>query len=61
MEKLLLTEEEARKALGLGRTKLYELLMAGEIESVKIGKCRRIRADALQTWLERMRQEQGAA
>ena len=35
--------------------------MAGEIESVKIGKCRRIPADALQTWLERMRQEQGAA
>ena len=42
MEKLLLTPEEAAAALGICRSKLYELLQAGVIESVHIGASRRI-------------------
>jgi len=44
---LLLTPTEAARALGIGRSKLYELLQTGVLESVHIGACRRIPADAL--------------
>lgn len=47
MERLLLTTTEAAEALGIGRSKLYELLMAGVIRSVRIGSCRRVPAEAL--------------
>jgi len=47
MEDLLLTEEQARKTLKLGRSKLWELMMRSEIPSIKVGKCRRIPAEAL--------------
>jgi len=47
MERLLLTPTEAAQALGIGRSKLYELLRAGAIRSVRIGSCRRVPADAL--------------
>ena len=38
----LLTIEEARQALGIGRSKIYELLMSGELASLKIGSRRLI-------------------
>ncbi len=47
MDKLLLTPEEAAQTLGIGRTKLYELVASGTIASVKIGASRRIPAQAL--------------
>jgi excisionase family DNA binding protein len=47
MEKLLLTPEEAAAALGICRSKLYELLQAGVIESVHIGASRRITVAAM--------------
>lgn len=47
MDKLLLTPTEAAAALGIGRSKVYELLQAGQLQSVHIGTCRRIPADAL--------------
>jgi excisionase family DNA binding protein len=37
VEKLLLTPIEAARALGIGRSKFYELLTTGAIESVRIG------------------------
>lgn len=52
MEKLLLREDEARAVLGIGRTKLWELLSSGEIQSVSIGRSRRIPACALRQWVE---------
>ena len=52
MEDLLLTEEQARKTLQLGRSKLWELMMSGAIPSIKVGKCRRIPADALRKWVD---------
>lgn len=36
MDKLLLTPDEAARVLGIGRSKLYELLRAGVVESVRI-------------------------
>ena len=47
MDKVLLTPVEAASALGIGRSKLYELLQSGRLISVRIGACRRIPADTI--------------
>lgn len=54
MERLLLTAEEAAAALRIGRTRVYELLAAGEITSVKIGHLRRIPVDAVREYADRL-------
>lgn len=51
MEKLLLTPAEAAVSLGIGRSKLYELLSAGVITSIRIGNCRRIPTFALDAFV----------
>ena len=55
MDKLLLTPVEAAQALGIGRSKVYELLSSGELDSVRIGSCRRVPADALHSFLIQLR------
>ncbi len=47
----LLTPEEVAAALGIGRTKVYELLSRGAISSVQIGRSRRITRNALDTYI----------
>jgi excisionase family DNA binding protein len=44
---LLLTVEEAAKRLRLGRTLVYRLISSGELESVTVGRLRRIPAECL--------------
>ena len=39
----LLTVVEVARVLSIGRSKVYELLYAGELKSVKIGGSRRVR------------------
>lgn len=51
MDKVLLTPVEAAAALGIGRSKLYELLQSGRLPSVRIGSCRRIPADSIHRFL----------
>lgn len=59
MEKLLLRETEARAYLGdMSRSKFYELMGAGIIPSVKIGRSRRIAWVDLERYVERLRAEQ---
>jgi excisionase family DNA binding protein len=53
--KLLLTVEEAADRLGIGRTLTYALVKTGEIESVQIGRLRRIPLGALDAFLARLR------
>ncbi len=60
MEKLLLTPEEVAEVLGIGRTKVYELMRLGHIESVKIHGCRRIPTAAVHDYVERLRREAAA-
>ena len=55
MDQLLFRPEEAAKMLGIGRSKLYELLAAGELESVRVGACRRIPRDVLDDFVRRLR------
>lgn len=51
-EKLLLKPEEAAAALGISRSRLYELMAAKLIPSVTIGRSRRVPAAALRVWVE---------
>lgn len=53
-ERLLLKPEEAAEVLGIGRSKLYELLAGGEIESVRIGSSRRVPMKGLHDYVERL-------
>lgn len=47
MDKLLFTPSEAAAVLGIGRSKVYELLSDGQLPSVRIDRCRHIPADEL--------------
>ena len=60
MDRLLLTPVEAARALGIGRTKVYELMAAGVLASVKIGSARRVPAAALAEFVERLTAERVA-
>lgn len=51
---LLLRVTEAAEVLGLGRRKMYELLDAGEIKSVYIGRARRIPAGELERYVDEL-------
>ena len=57
---LLLTVKESARRLSLARSTLYELVLTRQIESVKIGRSRRIPLDALTDYIDRLRREQGA-
>ena len=50
-ERLLLTVEEAGAVLGVGRSLMYELIARGDIETVRVGRLRRIRPEALHTYV----------
>ncbi len=57
MGKLLLDVDEACEFLGVGRSTLYELLARGTLESVKIGRARRVPRDAIEDYVARLRSE----
>ena len=57
----LLTVEEAARRLSLGRTTVYALLKDGQITSVRIGRLRRIPAEALAAYTARLIAEQNVA
>ena len=57
---LVLTVEEAADRLRIKRTLMYALIAAGEVESVRIGRLRRVPIDALADYVKRLR-ESGAA
>ena len=52
---LLLTIPEAAKRLGIGRSKIYDLLATGNLEQVKIGRCARIPVAAVEEYVNRLR------
>ena len=60
VDQLLLTPEYAAELLAVGRTKLYELLRTGALESVRIGAARRIPASALTAYVEQLRRDEAA-
>lgn len=52
---LLITAEEAARRLSIGRSKCYELMEAGIVPSIKIGRLRRVIASELPNTIERLR------
>jgi excisionase family DNA binding protein len=54
-EVLLLTINDAARLLSIGRTAMYELVDAGEIEVVHIGRCARVPVTTLEAFVERQR------
>lgn len=48
---ILLTPAEAADVLKIGRSKLYELIARGAINSVKLGRCRRFRRSDLDLFI----------
>lgn len=46
---------EAARMIGVGRTKLYELIAAGEVETVKLGKSTRVTTASLHDLVRRQR------
>lgn len=48
---ILLTPAEAAEILKIGRSKLYELMARGAINSVKLGRCRRFRRSDLDLFI----------
>ncbi len=60
-QRLLLRVPEAAKALGLGRTKIYELITAGELPVIRVGRAVRVSVTALQKWVEQQGKQQLSA
>jgi excisionase family DNA binding protein len=54
-EVLMLTVEEAARRLGLGRTLVYQLISSGELESVTVGRLRRVPAECLAEYIAALR------
>ena len=52
---LLLRVEEAAERLGIGRSLMYRLVLSGEVESVHVGRLRRIPAECLDEHVARLR------
>jgi hypothetical protein len=56
LEPITTTIPEFRRLSGIGRSRIYELLEAGELESVHIGVRRLILVDSYRRLIERQRQ-----
>jgi excisionase family DNA binding protein len=55
VELLCVRVNDAARMIGVGRTKLYELISNGELETVKIGKATRVTTSSLHRLVERHR------
>lgn len=53
MDKMLLRIEEAAEVLSLGRSKTYQLIQAGELSTVKVGRAVRVPATAVREFVAR--------
>jgi excisionase family DNA binding protein len=57
VEPLLYTPEDAAKVLTVSRTTVYDLMRLNLLTSVKIGRARRIPAEALRQYVDRLVEE----
>ena len=53
VERMLFRPAEAAQAIGVSRSRVYELINSGEIPSLKVGGVRRVPVDKLREWIER--------
>ena len=58
---MLLTIPQTAAVLAVGRTTVYELIGAGDLEAVHIGRSIRVPVDALRSFVDRRRLSEAAA
>ena len=56
-QRLLLRIPEVAEMLGIGRTKIYELIATGELPTIRVGRAVRISVRTLQEWVEACEQQ----
>jgi len=54
MEPVTVTIDGARKALGIGTTKIYELIGAGDLRTIKLGRRTLVRTDSIHALIEKL-------
>ena len=59
--RLLLTVDEAAEQLGIGRTTAWALIRSGALESVQIGRLRRVHIDAVAAYAAQLSAKQRVA
>ena len=59
--RLLLTVEEAAERIGICRSNMFKLIRRGEIQSVKVGRLRRVTPAALEDFVRRLAAEEDPA
>lgn len=52
MEPVTVTIDGAKKALGIGTTKIYELIGAGKLRTVKLGRRTLVRTDSIRNLVD---------
>ena len=52
IERLLYRPAAAADAIGVSRSRIYELIASGEVPSVRVGRTLRVPVDALRRWVE---------
>lgn len=55
VEPICVRINDAARMIGVGRTKLYELIATGEVETVKIGKATRVTTASLHNLIRQRR------
>jgi excisionase family DNA binding protein len=58
---LLLTVEEAADRLRICRSNMYKLISSGEVDSIQIGRLRRVTPSALEDYVRRLTSGNGKA
>lgn len=55
---ILLRVEDAAHRLGIARTLMFRLIKDGEVESIRVGRLRRVPVGSLEEYVDRLRQAQ---
>ncbi|RPF72462.1 helix-turn-helix domain-containing protein [Aurantiacibacter spongiae] len=58
VEPICVRVNDAARMIGIGRTKLYELIASGEIETLKIGRATRVTTASLHAFARRYSQSE---
>ena len=53
MDKVLLRPTEAAEVMGIGRSKVYQLIASGDLPAIRIGASVRVPVTALEAWIAR--------
>lgn len=54
-EPLAVRIPDAVRMTGIGRSKLYELIASGDLETIKVGRCTLVTVDAIKAFLAKAR------